>query len=57
MTYVRVQEITLADLFHLPLCSIVFEQFGLGDLDKRPNLQRQGICPIFGNSRLLTCPL
>ena len=41
----RVQEITLADLFHLPLGSIVFEQFELGDLDKRPHLQRQGICP------------
>jgi len=38
--YLAGDEITLADLFHLPLCSIVFEQFALGDLDKRPNLQR-----------------
>jgi hypothetical protein len=39
------QEITLADLFHLPLGSIIFEQFEVGDLDNRPHLQRQGICP------------
>ncbi len=34
------QEVTLADLFHLPYGSLVFEQLKLGGLDKRPNLQR-----------------
>jgi hypothetical protein len=40
-----VQEITLADLFHLALGSLLFEQLGLGNLDKRPNVQRRGIYP------------
>lgn len=37
--YLAGDEITLADLFHLPYGSIVFEQLELG-LDGRPNLQR-----------------
>ena len=39
------QNVTLADLFHLPLGSYVFGQLGLGSLEKRPNIQRQAICP------------
>jgi hypothetical protein len=39
MDYV-VQEITLADLFHLPHGAVIFEQLKLGNLDKRPNVQR-----------------
>ena len=38
--FVFLQEVTLADLFHLPHCTIVFEQLGFGGLDKRPNVQR-----------------
>jgi len=38
------QEVTLADLFHLPLGGYVFEQLELGSLEKRPNIQRQVIC-------------
>jgi len=34
------QEITLADLCFIPHGSIAFEYFGLGDLEKRPNVQR-----------------
>ena len=34
------QEVTLADLFHLPYGSLLFEHLNLGGLDKRPNLQR-----------------
>ncbi|KAH9977474.1 glutathione S-transferase [Russula compacta] len=33
-------EVTLADLFQLPLANIIFEQLQLGGLDKRPNVQR-----------------
>ena len=41
-----VQEVTLADLFHLPNGSLVFERLGLGSLEeKRPNVQRQAIYP------------
>ena len=40
-----VQELTLADLFHLPNASLVFERLKLGSLEKRPNIQRQGIYP------------
>ena len=41
-----VQEVTLADLFHLPNGSLVFERLGLGSLEeKRPNIQRQAIYP------------
>jgi glutathione S-transferase len=35
-----VQEVTLADLFHLPHGSLVFEHLGLGNLETRPNVQR-----------------
>jgi len=38
-----VQEVTLADPFHLPNGSIVIDQLGLGSLEKRPNVQRQAI--------------
>jgi glutathione S-transferase len=34
------QNVTLADLFHLPYGSIVFEKLGYGNLDKRPNVKR-----------------
>jgi glutathione S-transferase len=34
------QNVTVADLFHLPYGSIVFEQLGHGNLDKRPNVKR-----------------
>jgi hypothetical protein len=33
------QEVTLADLFHLPYGSVIFEDLNIG-LDGRPNLQR-----------------
>ena len=36
-----VQAVTLADLLHVPLGNVVFEQFELGDLERRPNLGRQ----------------
>ena len=39
------QEVTLADLFHLPNGSLVFERLELGSLEKRPNIQRQAIYP------------
>jgi glutathione S-transferase len=39
------QDVTLADLFHLPVGNYVFGQLGLGSLEKRPNIQRQAICP------------
>jgi len=38
--YLAGDEVTLADLFHLPHCNLVFEQLGYGGLDKRPNVQR-----------------
>ena len=34
------QEITLADLFFVPRGGRVFYEFGLGDLEKRTNVQR-----------------
>ena len=34
------QEVTLADLFHTVYCSLIFERLELGNLQKRPNLQR-----------------
>ena len=40
MDLIYLQEVTLADLFHLPYGSIVFEELGYGGLDKRPNVQR-----------------
>ena len=40
-----VQEVTLADLFHLPNGSLVFERLALESLEKRPNIQRQAIHP------------
>ena len=42
---VLVQAITLADLCYLHRGSVVFEKLGLGDLEKRPNIKRQGVCP------------
>lgn len=33
------QEVTLADLYHLPYLNVIFEDLNLG-LDGRPNLQR-----------------
>ncbi|KAF8265883.1 glutathione S-transferase [Lactarius quietus] len=38
--YLAGNEVTFADISHLPYGSIVFENLGLGGLDKRPNLQR-----------------
>ena len=35
-----VQELTLADLFHTTYCSLIFERLKLGNLEKRPNVQR-----------------
>ena len=40
-----VRELTLADLFHLPNASLVFERLELGNLEKRPNIQTQVIDP------------
>ena len=40
MDLTSLQEVTLADLFHLPYGSIIFDQLQLGGLDKRPNVQR-----------------
>ena len=37
------QSVTLADLFHCVHGSLVFELLKLGNLDKRPNVQRQAI--------------
>jgi glutathione S-transferase len=34
------QEVTLADLFHLPYGNIVFDALNLGGLDGRPNVKR-----------------
>ena len=36
----RLQNLTVADLFHLPYGSIVFDQLGYGNFDKRPNVKR-----------------
>jgi glutathione S-transferase len=38
--YLAGDEVTLADLYHLPYGKWVFVDLGLGDLDKRPNLKR-----------------
>jgi len=38
--YLAGDEVTLADLFHLPNGSLVFERLKLGSLEKRPNIQR-----------------
>jgi len=38
--YLAGDEVTLADLFHLPLGNCIFEDLGLGSLEKRPNIQR-----------------
>ena len=40
-----VQEVTLADLLHIPLGNVIFDQFAWGDLEKHPNVQRQVILP------------
>ena len=40
-----VQEVTLADLFHLPNGRLVFERLALESMEKRPNIQRQAIYP------------
>ena len=34
------QELTLADLFHLFYGSVIFDNLKLGGLDRRPNLKR-----------------
>jgi glutathione S-transferase len=36
----RLQEVTLADLYHLPYGTMVIDQLGYGSLEKRPNVQR-----------------
>jgi len=38
--YLAGDEVTLADLFHLPVGSILFERIGNGNLESRPNVQR-----------------
>jgi len=38
--YLAGDEVTLADLYHLPTGGYVFDQLGLGGLEKRPNVQR-----------------
>ncbi|KAI9449361.1 glutathione S-transferase-like protein [Lactarius psammicola] len=38
--YLAGDEVTLADLFHLPYGTMVFEQLQLGGIDKRPNVLR-----------------
>ncbi|KAI0298226.1 glutathione S-transferase [Russula brevipes] len=38
--YLAGDELTLADLFHLPYGSVVFDRLGYGGLDKRPNVAR-----------------
>jgi hypothetical protein len=40
MDYFLAQEITLADLYHLPYGMVIFEQLGLVNLETRPNVQR-----------------
>ena len=34
------QNVTLADLYHLPYGTVVFEKLGYGNLDDRPNVKR-----------------
>ncbi|KAH9018603.1 glutathione S-transferase [Lactarius pseudohatsudake] len=38
--YLAGNVVTLADLYHLPYGTIIFEHLKLGELEKRPNLQR-----------------
>ncbi|KAI0271233.1 glutathione S-transferase [Russula aff. rugulosa BPL654] len=38
--YLGGDNLTVADLFHLPYGSIVFDQLGYGNFDKRPNVKR-----------------
>ncbi|KAN0132159.1 glutathione S-transferase-like protein [Lactarius tabidus] len=38
--YLAGDEVTLADLFHLPSGSLVFDRLKLGNLDKRPHVKR-----------------
>ncbi|KAI0301306.1 glutathione S-transferase [Russula brevipes] len=38
--YLAGDEVTLADLFHLPYCSFLFDQFKYGNLERRPHLKR-----------------
>lgn len=40
MDYYLAQEITLADLYHLPYGTTIFDQLGLVNLETRPNVQR-----------------
>jgi hypothetical protein len=40
MDSLLLQEVTLADLFHLPSGSLVFDRIKLGNLDKRPHVKR-----------------
>ena len=40
MVSLLLQELTLADLFHLPYGTIIFEGLKLGGLDRRPHLKR-----------------
>ena len=40
MDLVCLQNLTAADLFHLPYGTIIFEELGYGNLDKRPNVKR-----------------
>ncbi|KAH9018220.1 glutathione transferase [Lactarius deliciosus] len=38
--YLAGETVTLADLYHLPYGTIIFEHLKLGGLDKRPNVQK-----------------
>ena len=40
MDLAHLQNITVADLFHLPYGNLVFYHLGYGNFDKRPNVKR-----------------
>ena len=40
MDLAHLQNVTLADLYHLPYGSMAFEKLGYGNLDSRPNVKR-----------------
>ena len=53
MDLARLQNVTLADLFHLPYGSMVFEQLGYGNLDKRPNVKRSVLYRVWPRGVLI----
>jgi hypothetical protein len=40
LTEFFMQEITVANLLHTTYCSLIFAHLKLGNLEKRPNIQR-----------------